>query len=879
MTLPDTASMLKNVDRDMFSLLSGWLEGKECLTTAKEGVEVTLVAVPPHGPYVSAYLEQVINQLKPDAVALDATPLVLRSNMLYAFSVPAAVGLPAYGEIRLKSSGKRYASEVFYPGSTNESAIIKCWLAKIPLLPVGRPRRPGQELSDEDYVDEEMSGLSLRMAYRDLSDSLAARPDFEQGREMRHGLCRALQGVLGIQISERLLREARYSTSRIMEIASLLARRDRNSKLLVIADMKHYLDIEKSLALIRAGYGNEYYEPPRRSEEGNLLMLCRHASGLEERADNLIPDVTLGQQVFNGALEEASRLKGEEPLSEAEASKLISLIVKGTREHPEIARGSSVRGTLAFKEVLAGLCQIRWRLNRYSLEKAALITLPPRIVLRAAMKKSPLSVVSDIAKEVLYGVGFFQRILLMRLPEKNNWMSQEEIAGNLEKLNKDKNQKLPANSPTTIVVAKNSNQRLLEYLEARNYLKRGRAGQYAFTAKSVEQLKLGYERKLQQGEISSKQYAREKERLDKLLPAALQKRYDISKKELAETIMEFMDVVDKKIEKEWGKDINFLRMYGYYRMKADESVAKFSSQKVDHHELKLLIDDMERRGILQTPPQGGDRALTGMALNTLFEYKASRDPRLRELKANIDGGKALPPERSQEIRRYSSGDAFRDVSFRHTLRQMARQKKNPGNISQSDFRVFLKRRHRIPTDTVLCMDTSGSMAEQQKMIYARLAAAMVTEAAMDKGDRVGVVAFDDLGQTTLPLISKDRRVVSDYIVALSAVGATNIGDGIKCAVELLFEEPNHHKRHIFLITDGEPNAISEKAFAELKMRGAGDLTQESALLEVRRATSRGVSVSVIHLTDEKKAGDEFVRMVARAGRGKVSRIICPREIM
>jgi hypothetical protein len=131
LALPDTTSMLKDVDSDLFSLLSGWLEDKKCLTATIEDVEVTLVAVPPYGPYVSAYLEQVINQLQPDAVALDATPLVLRGNMLYAFSVPAAVGLPAYGEIRLKSSGKRYASEVFYPGGTNESAIIKCWLANL----------------------------------------------------------------------------------------------------------------------------------------------------------------------------------------------------------------------------------------------------------------------------------------------------------------------------------------------------------------------------------------------------------------------------------------------------------------------------------------------------------------------------------------------------------------------------------------------------------------------------------------------------------------------------------------------------------------------------------------------------------------------------
>ena len=69
----------------------------------------------------------------------------------------------------------------------------------------------------------------------------------------------------------------------------------------------------------------------------------------------------------------------EEQLAESEVLELVATIVRRTREHPGIVRGASVRGAIALKEVLQGFGAIRGGLTVSSLEKAARVTLPPRI--------------------------------------------------------------------------------------------------------------------------------------------------------------------------------------------------------------------------------------------------------------------------------------------------------------------------------------------------------------------------------------------------------------------------------------------------------------------------------------------------------------------
>ena len=68
------------------------------------------------------------------------------------------------------------------------------------------------------------------------------------------------------------------------------------------------------------------------------------------------------------------------------------------------------------------------------------------------------------------------------------------------------------------------------------------------------------------------------------------------------------------------------------------------------------------------------------------------------------------------------------------------------------------------------------MGFNQRLTYARLVAAGLARAAFHNGNRVGVVAFNDYGQTTVRITAKDRNSILNGIAGLFANGNTNIGD-------------------------------------------------------------------------------------------------------
>jgi Mg-chelatase subunit ChlD len=264
--------------------------------------------------------------------------------------------------------------------------------------------------------------------------------------------------------------------------------------------------------------------------------------------------------------------------------------------------------------------------------------------------------------------------------------------------------------------------------------------------------------------------------------------------------------------------------------------------------------------------------LSGLALNLLLKYLVDKDDAGKNLQEIAGMGKAHATERKSEVRRYSNGDAFRDISVRHTLNEIARQKKPLSEVRNCDFRVLLKQQRKPRSDFIICLDTSGSMGFHQKMTYARLAAAGLVQAALDDGNRVGLVAFNDYGEIALPLTSTDKDRLLNCIASATPRGNTNIGDGIKSSLNLLTHSRSSNRKYIMLITDGQPTAISESDFAQLKEVKKRDLTEESALFETRRAAAKGIKVSVIHIAAEADNSGTFIKNIARVGKGKIRRV-------
>jgi len=158
------------------------------------------------------------------------------------------------------------------------------------------------------------------------------------------------------------------------------------------------------------------------------------------------------------------------------------------------------------------------------------------------------------------------------------------------------------------------------------------------------------------------------------------------------------------------------------------------------------------------------------------------------------------------------------------------------------------------------------------MVHARMVAAGLIQSAIEKGDQVGIVSFNNHGQVTLPLSNGKKHALLDCIAGLPSQGNTNIGDGIKASRELLMGTRNRNRKSILLISDGQPTAVSEKIFAQLKTDKKSDATQESVLMEVRQAVARGIQVSVVHIAAPDEKQDAFMQKIARVGRGKVHRI-------
>jgi Mg-chelatase subunit ChlD len=604
-------------------------------------------------------------------------------------------------------------------------------------------------------------------------------------------------------------------------------------------------------------------------------------SGVEGTAfsKNLSAESTRSTEISPANIRRTISSKRKEPLTESEAVELVAAIVSRTRQHPDIFRGVSVRGAIAFTEVLQGFEQLENRRTRGSMEKAALLTLPPRVVTRQGDKESAIAIVSDIVKEVLYGIKSSRRRTGSRQTKDGNRLSLEDFLAALQHLSLSKtleSQELEQDTEKgriDIVVEKDSSRRLSGNRAFKNSSQRNTKEWNLSLERAIEHLMEELEQKRERGEIPQGAYKFEKSKLEEMLSAASYLHSQMSEKELAETMMEFLDAKDKQ----WQKELKFEDMYVYYHIKGTSDGKELSLPKQGWYGLKVVVDYLEHQDLVKTDRAGTAFTLTAKALDTLLKHLVPKTSRSDESRAITNRRSTVLNERRQETRKYVLGDVFRDISIRRTLREIARRKKKLSDIDRRDFRVFMKEHRRLKSDIMLCVDSSGSMGFHQKLILARLAAAAIAKTALQRGDRVGIVTFEDLGRMIVPLTDREEAVFS-YVARISAGGNTNIGDGIKCATQLLLRGDRHHRKLIVLITDGEPTAISEKAWHQLRSEPERDLTEEYAIFETKRATLSGVETSVLHITDEKSAGKRLVESIAKMGHGQVQKISRPTDL-
>jgi Mg-chelatase subunit ChlD len=419
-----------------------------------------------------------------------------------------------------------------------------------------------------------------------------------------------------------------------------------------------------------------------------------------------------------------------------------------------------------------------------------------------------------------------------------------------------------------VIPVSQNNQELIKQLEKLEYLKKKRDGRYELTGKMLKTLLEQLEKQLETNQITPEEYNRQKTLLQSRLKKSTSPGYKMSAKELARTIMEMIDARDKQ----WNEGVNFQTMRTYYHIKENNAGERLSEEKRDYYGLQKLIEDLEKRQILTSVSSTDGLMLSGLALDMLLGYLMKSDRSLQGLLGLRGTGRAKVYERSQFVRRYSTGDTFKNIAIRRTLREAVRQRRGLSEIRRSDLRVFLRQQREPVSDIVICLDISGSMGFHQKLLYARIIASRLVQAAAVQGNRVGLVAFSDSGRTTVPLAENNKERLLGVIAGLSARGNTNVGEGIKAARKMLTAAPNDNQKQVILISDGQATAISESAFDKIKGRQEKDLTEESAIEETRLSAALGIKLSVIHIAGEGRNNEDFIRNIARAGKGQIKRI-------
>lgn len=546
--------------------------------------------------------------------------------------------------------------------------------------------------------------------------------------------------------------------------------------------------------------------------------------------------------------------KSEEKLSEKKADNLAASIIQATREHPLLLRGASVRGTLALREIARGYEQLIGRLNRYAIAQASLIALPRRVMVVSGIEKNSTDIIKEITLEVLYGITFSLEYLLSEegLPPKDSLKERSEESGEFKPQKKESGSSMPRDAFSLSGV-------LRKRQDVRETLKKHRA-------------EGGGRKRLTDSGVSDQPVKGEKGKY-----YLTEKKLPFTKEQMQEFLEKFMDFQhQRKIKGTRGK--------------------KSGLQKIDYSKMGALIEQLEDLKMVRKTSKGIQ--LQGKAISWLLRKLIVKD--FRHTDHHRPNKERIKDKTS--VRRYMKGDTYKDISMRHTLKALVHHGKKLNEVSSREFRSFEKKQ-LSNMDIVLCIDVSESMGSYAKLRYAKLAAAGIAKSAIENGERIGLVAFSN-SATTINKVTNKEHEITNALVEMEPHQFTNVGDGIKRALELLLKDKAPNKKQIIVISDGIPNVApgersaspSRHASSSSDMvhfgsslglgtdqehsAGCDSLSNEVALMfkelmgsrhatkEARKAREKNVEISFLYISGEEKRGEFFAKKIARIGRGK-----------
>lgn len=150
--------------------------------------------------------------------------------------------------------------------------------------------------------------------------------------------------------------------------------------------------------------------------------------------------------------------------------------------------------------------------------------------------------------------------------------------------------------------------------------------------------------------------------------------------------------------------------------------------------------------------------------------------------------------------------------------------------------------------SVLVVDRSGSMDEDDKIDAARDAAAAFVE-LMRPGDRAALIAFNDRVRVSQGFTS-DQGELQDAVERLDADSGTALYDAVVAGVELLRDEPG--RRLLLVLSDGQDCSVPTDSCPD---EAGSSSTLEGAIAYAQAA---GQPVAVVGLGERGGSGDEGI---------------------
>jgi len=859
-----------------------------------------LAPVSPRGLDVPAYIKRLCGAGLPAVIAVDAAPAEVGAALHYACSIHYGLGGPV--RIACLHDDHIVQEMEFCADDFLCELAIWCLQHKVPLIPLNVPQ--GLVSSEFQFLYNQM----LAEAQHEFVRRARSLHDPAKLEQLAGALTQQVFGSGYNLMAERedLITRACYIASRIFDLACHL--RDQGSgkpPWLVFYNMQLSLDLPPLTPMFFTTPDSvaEMYEPLE-PQQMVTYDLRGHAGAAEQGIE--CPGSAHSKKMRR-AVEKLLKDKREEKLDHEQVAELSARVVHALRRHPLVERPPGVRGSLAMAEITQGLGIMHGAVTRAALAKAAFVAMPHRFRLVPGDDGSKERVLKSIVGRIMYDIPLYPRDEEHRL-EKRRPMTPEELARALQGLTDAAFRQLgpeepmptadpefaheAMNHPLVQQALKDAMDKgllqdsfsdykdLVEELEDRGFLDLNDAACMTLSQQGRDALEDSLQASYNAGEMTAEELAAALKNSRGMPPPPDLggEKMQLPAQAATELIAEMMDFQHQGR----SESTSLEDLYVHYSIGENKGL-EIAKEKVDYDRLKIMVHELEKSGVLKVTGEKKRFSLSHLSLEkllkSLIQHQEGQVLEKRAFKKEHEIDKT-------DVRRYRRGDVFKNISMRHTLRRVLRKGKSFADINYTDLRAF-ERKPANQLDIAVCVDISASMKEGGKLRYAKMAVAELAKAAIDKGDRMGIIAFSNLGEVVVPLTATLQPLM-EATMTLRSEQYTNIGNGLRVARRMLQKDCNSNAKFIVLITDGEPNAaLSEDSrgngyharVAEFS-RGTSMETKRAmgaqhALQEAAITRRKHIKVAVVFICPQDTADHEserVARAIARIGGGKFHKV-------